>query len=76
MNMGMMDALELKNRIPVMAQQHPRVVAFFKENWSELQEGAVLTLNVKSKEGKEMVTNMRLSANDVEVLHLIRKALS
>ena len=74
--MGMMDAMELKSRIPVMAKQHPRVVAFFKENWNELQEGAVLTLNVKSTEGKEMVTNMRLSANDVEVLQLLRKVLS
>ena len=73
--MNPMDLMQLSGRFSIFGKQHPRVVAFFQENGHELKEGTILTLNVKTKEGKEMVTNMRLSPEDVETLKLIAKLI-
>ena len=71
-----MEALSLKNRFDRFGRQHPKVVAFMAENHRELREGAVLELRIKSPEGRSVVTNMRVSAEDEELFGILKDLLS
>ena len=74
--MNPLEALQLKSRFDHFAKQHPKVVAFMAENHQELREGAVLELRIKSPEGRNVVTNMRLSADDEELLRILKEFIS
>lgn len=71
-----MEALSLKSKFDRFGRQHPKVVAFMAENHGELREGAVLELRIKSPEGRNVVTNMRVSAEDEELFGLLKEFLS
>ena len=67
--------MQFKNRLEKFYSQHPRVVAFFKENHKELREGAVLEIKITTPEGRSIVTNMRLSRDDVESIEMLKQVL-
>lgn len=71
--MNLMDMMQFGSRFSMFKQQHPRVVAFFQENGHELKEGTILELKMRTKEGKELITNMRLTAEDMETLEMIKQ---
>lgn len=71
-----MEALSIKSKFDRFGRQHPKVVAFMAENHGELREGAVLELRIKSPEGRNVVTNMRVSAEDEELFGLLKEFLS
>ncbi len=73
--MNPLDLMQLSGRPSIFAKQHPRVVAFFKENGKELREGTIIELKMKTPEGKEMITNLRLTADDVETIGIIKGML-
>lgn len=67
-----MALLKLKDRFSIFNREHPRVVPFFRSiRENGLVEGAILELTVKTGDGKEQVTNIRLTPNDVETLKLL-----
>ena len=69
------EMMQFNNRFNTFGQQHPRVIAFFEENGHELREGTVVEIRLKTPEGKEMITNMRLTPDDVQTLEMIKKML-
>ena len=75
MGFNPMEMLQLNSRFTIFGKQHPRVVSFFKENGRELKEGNVVECKIKTKEGKELLTNMRISAEDVETLKMLAKLM-
>ena len=74
--MNPFDAIQLKSSLDRFAKQHPRVVAFLAENHQELKEGAILDIRIRTTDGRNVVTNMRLSAEDEETIRLLKKVLS
>ena len=74
--MNPLEALSIKSKFDRFGRQHPKVVAFMAENHGELREGAVLELRIKSPEGRNVVTNMRVSAEDEELFGLLKEFLS
>ncbi len=70
--MNPMAMMQLGGRLEKFGQQHPRVVAFFKENHQELREGAVVEIRITSPEGRGVVTNMRLTADDEETINILK----
>jgi len=69
-----MAMLQMKERLNIFNQDHPRVMPFFNAVGSNaLREGSVLELKVTTPEGKEYITNLRLNANDLETIDLLRK---
>lgn len=67
-----MALLKMKDRLGVFNQDHPRVRAFFHKIKEEgLPEGSILELKITRPDGKEEVTNIRLTERDIETLRMI-----
>ncbi len=67
-----MDLLKLGERLRIFRQQHPKVPAFLSDvRGKALTPGAVLELRVTDVEGKEYVTNIRVTEEDVETLRIL-----
>jgi len=64
--------MQLKTKFSTFGKQHPRVVSFFQANGHEMKEGNILEFKIRTAEGKEHMTNMRLTAEDVEILRALK----
>ncbi|MBR0145080.1 MAG: hypothetical protein IJM25_00265 [Eubacterium sp.] len=74
--MNPFDAMQLKSKIERFERQHPKVVAFLAENHQELKEGAIIDFRIRTTDGRNVVTNFRLSAEDEDTINLLKKLLS
>ncbi len=68
-----MQLLKLKERLDIFRSQHPKVRPFFHAVRNTVSEGAVMELKVTSPEGKSLVTNIRLTPEDMETLEILRE---
>ena len=70
----MMDKMimnEARNRINTFNSEHPKVMPFLemlKKN--ALEEGTVVEMRATTPDGKEYVSNIRLTKTDVETIKL------
>ena len=70
----MMDKMimnEARNRINMFNNEHPKVLPFLdmlKKN--AVEEGTVVEMRVTTPDGKEYVSNIRLTKTDVESIKL------
>ena len=68
------DLLKLKKRLKTFEQQHPKMPAFIKQvEQHALVPGAVVELKVTTPEGKDYVTNIRLTPEDVETFRILNE---
>ncbi len=66
--------MKMKERMHIFQQEHPKVGPFFSMlREKAVSEGSVVELKVTTPEGEEYVTNIRLTANDVETIHILKK---
>ena len=71
--MNPMDVMQLGSRFQTFNQQHPKFGAFLREAGKDaMREGSVIEMKVTSPEGQEYVTNIRLTAEDIETIQIIR----
>ena len=71
--MNPMDVMQLGSRLQTFNQQHPKFGMFLREAGRDaMREGSVLEMKVTSPEGQEYVTNIKLTAEDVETINIIR----
>ena len=69
-----MAMFQLKERLQIFNEDHPRVIPFMRAVGSQaILEGTVLELKVVTPEGREFVTNIRLNANDLETIEILKK---
>jgi len=73
--MNPFEMLQMKGRIENFGRQHPRVAAFFAENHQELREGAIVEIRITSPEGRSIVTNMRLTAEDEATINGMKEMM-
>lgn len=67
-----MALMKMKDRLKVFKQDHPKVGPFFQVlHDNAIMEGTVLELKATTPDGKEYVSNIRLTPNDVETLRTI-----
>ena len=70
-----MAMMQMKKRLDLFKEDHPKVFPFFSMIRSRgLVEGAVYELKVTTPDGQEYVTNIRLNANDIETIGMIANA--
>ena len=74
--MGVFEMMQFNGKMNTFENQHPKVVAFFKENGHHLQTGNIIEFKIKTPEGLERTTNLRLTQDDVEIINLLKKVLS
>lgn len=69
-----MAMMQLKGRLDQFNRDHPRVMPFFHMLANQaFEEGTVLELKVTTPDGKDFVTNIRLNANDLETIEMVKK---
>ena len=74
MALNPMALLKMKERLGIFNEEHPKVRPFFHMLKEEgLLVGSVLELKVTDPEGREQVTNIRLTENDLETIQMLIK---
>ncbi len=66
--MNPMDILKAKAAWDKFQQAHPKFPAFLKAASGTVQEGTVIEITIKTTEGKEIATNLRISNEDMELV--------
>ena len=67
-----MDLMKLGERLKIFRQQHPKVRPFLSEvRGKALTPGAILEIRVTDVEGREYVSNIRVTEEDVETLRIL-----
>lgn len=71
--MNPMEMMKLGERFRIFQSQHPRAIAFVQDVASNaIQEGTVMELKVTTPDGRERITNIRLSAEDLETINILK----
>ncbi|MDO4622558.1 MAG: hypothetical protein Q4B22_06360 [Eubacteriales bacterium] len=66
--------MKIRERLTIFQQQHPRVMPFFQAVGAQsIREGTVLELKVTDPEGKSYVSNIRLTADDIETIQMMKE---
>ena len=68
--------MKMKNAWSRFADNHPKFPLFLNANVKRgVQEGTIFEFKVTSPDGQELVTNMRLSADDIELWKELSEAM-
>ena len=58
----------------VFVQNHPKFPLFLKAvNQQAVKEGSIIEIKVTAPDGKELHSNLRLQATDIELIHELSK---
>ncbi len=66
-----MELFKLRERYHLFKKDHPKVGSFISAVSKDVRPGTVLELKVRTPEGEEKVTNIRLNENDIETLRML-----
>lgn len=71
--MNPMKILQMKSDFMAFNQRHPKVVQFCKVlGVNGIHEGSVMELSVTSPEGEKVCANLKVTAEDMELLQKIK----
>lgn len=66
--------IKMKNAWDTFTKNHPRFPLFMDAvNQNGLTEGTIIEIQVKTKDGKNLCTNLKLTESDVELLKEMSK---
>lgn len=72
--MNPMDMMQIAGRINIFKQQHPKFGMFLsKISGDGIKEGDVLEIKYKSVEDKEIVSNIKLTNDDIESFDMLKE---
>ena len=70
--MNPMILLRIKEKIDTFRRDHPKMLSFLRTiHQKALSEGSVLEIKATSVDGKEYVSNIKVTANDMELIRLL-----
>lgn len=62
---------EIQKRLDMFNNDHPKMLPFLKMlKGNAVKEGTIIEIRATDPDGKEYVSNIRLTANDVETIKL------
>ena len=72
MAMNPIAMMQVAGRIKIFKEQHPKALAFIQSvSEGDLREGSVIEVKVTTPEGKESVSNIKLTKDDIETFNLL-----
>lgn len=74
--MNPMAALKLRPLIEAFRENHPKIPAFISAVSSTVDIGSVVEMKVTSSDGKELISNIRVTEQDIQLLNELRTLLS
>ncbi len=73
MAMNPSDLPRLKERYDLFKTQHPKFFPFLQAAGQEaVREGTIAEIRIIPKEGQDFVTNIKLTADDVKTIEMLR----
>lgn len=73
MAMNPMQLFQLKDRLRIFREQHPKVLDFLHAvAQNNIQPGVVMELRVTDNDNKTMVTNIKLTQEDIETFQMLK----
>ena len=74
--MNPMAVLKLKPLVEAFRTNHPKVPAFFTAASSAVNVGSVVEVKVTTAEGKEIISNIKVTEQDVELFRELMALLN
>ena len=64
--MNPMSLMQLQQRFQIFREEHPKIIAFFKAIGNDsMKEGTIIAVKVTTPDGKEIESNIKITANDI-----------
>ena len=61
-----MSLMQLQQRFQIFREEHPKIIAFFKAIGNDsMKEGTIIAVKVTTPDGKEIESNIKITANDI-----------
>lgn len=76
MAMNFQALLQLKNLWQRFTAQHPKFPAFLRAAQPALREGSVIAFTITTSEGKVIESNLKVTAEDIELIKSLRQITS
>lgn len=72
-NVNPMAMMKIAGMIDKFKRNHPKIFPFFRDASTMIREGAILEITVTSPEGESMTSNIRVTADDMELLSTMKE---
>ncbi len=74
--MNPMAMMKIKPLLEKFRDNHPKVPMFFTAAAGSIQEGSVIELSIQAPDGKHICTNIRVTADDIELINFLKEMAS
>jgi hypothetical protein len=71
--MNPMAMMKIKSLMERFKENHPKVPMFFAAAAGCVQEGSIIEISVQTPDGKNICTNMRVTADDLELMDAMKE---
>lgn len=73
--MNPMNIMKMKGMFEKFNENHPKVPLFFRDAGQCIGEGTVVEIRVTTAEGKSLCTNMKVTAQDMEMIKQLKSQM-
>lgn len=74
--MNPLGLMKIKGLLEKFRDNHPKVPMFFNAAAGSIDEGSIIEINVTTAEGKNICTNMKVTADDLELFRQLKDIAS
>lgn len=68
--------IKFKGLVDKFKVNHPKVPMFFDAASKSIGEGSIIEINVTTADGKNLCTNMKVTADDLELVAQLKEMMS
>lgn len=70
--MNPMAMMKIKGLLDRFRSNHPKVPMFFSAASQSIGEGSIIEINITNADGKKLCTNMKVTADDLELFEQLK----
>lgn len=70
--MNPMALMKIKGMMETFCKNHPKVPMFLQSAGQNINEGSVIEISVTTAQGKNLCTNMKVTAEDLELVEQLK----
>ncbi len=73
--MNPMAMMRMKSLMEKFRENHPKIPMFLATAQGCVGEGSIIEINIQTADGKNICTNMKVGADDLELMHAMRELM-
>lgn len=67
--------MRIKSLMEKFRENHPKVPMFLAAAGGCIEEGSIIEMNIQTAEGKNICTNIRVTADDLELMKALKEMM-